>query len=257
MMWDNDSLYFGAVVWDDVYWPVKDPAQPWVDDCVFLYFDANNDGTVDNKICFFLDDEEPTAMVLSGITDESVRLAIEMPNNEALGEGGRFIEFSIYLDDLTNLEVNEGEFFGLQVGVEEGNDSNQDDGFKFICWHGLDPDNGANHLPVTFGGPVSVSQSTDDNIPSSYALLQNYPNPFNPTTTITYSLEKTQNVTVDVYDLFGHKIRTLYSGMQTAGHHHVQWNGTNDANQPVSTGVYLYRLHTANRIETRKMMLLK
>jgi flagellar hook assembly protein FlgD len=93
--------------------------------------------------------------------------------------------------------------------------------------------------------------------PSEFALAQNYPNPFNPTTTIAFSLNKTQDVTVDVYDLSGHKVKTLVSGVQTAGVHTLQWDATNDIGERASSGVYLYRLNAGDRVETRKMMFLK
>lgn len=105
------------------------------------------------------------------------------------------------------------------------------------------------------GGSVGVEEKVTT--PVDFALKANFPNPFNPTTTISYSLDKTQNVSVEVFDMLGHKVSTLTSGVQTAGDHFVQWNGTNDYGQPVSSGVYLYRLISENRVETRKMMLLK
>ncbi len=90
-----------------------------------------------------------------------------------------------------------------------------------------------------------------------FALQANYPNPFNPTTTISYSLGKTEHVTLEVYDLLGHKIATLVYGVRSAGEHHVQWNGTDDAGLAVASGVYFYRLASQSRVETRKMMLLQ
>ncbi len=105
------------------------------------------------------------------------------------------------------------------------------------------------------GGSVDVAEKVET--PAEFALAANYPNPFNPSTTITFSLDKTQDVSVDVYDLLGHKVKTLVSGVQTAGVHTAQWDATNDFGQRVSSGVYLYRLNAGDRVETRKMMLLK
>ncbi len=105
------------------------------------------------------------------------------------------------------------------------------------------------------GGTVDVAEKIE--APTEFALKANYPNPFNPTTTISYSLDKTEQVTLEVYDLLGHKISTLVSGVQASGEHQVQWNGTDDLGQTVSSGVYLYRLTSGQRVETRKMMLLQ
>lgn len=105
------------------------------------------------------------------------------------------------------------------------------------------------------GGSVGVAEKVET--PAEFALAANYPNPFNPSTTIAYSLDNTQDVTVDVCDLLGHTIKTLVSGVQTAGVHTIQWDATDDSGQRVSSGVYLYRLTAGDRVETRKMMLLK
>lgn len=105
------------------------------------------------------------------------------------------------------------------------------------------------------GGSVGVKEAVS--APTDFALKGNYPNPFNPVTTIHYSLDRTEQVTLEIYDLLGHKVRTLVSGLQESGEYQVQWNGTSEAGQPLSSGVYLYRLVSGNRVESRKMMLLK
>lgn len=108
-------------------------------------------------------------------------------------------------------------------------------------------------------GPNGGSVRVDEKIsaPTEFALKANYPNPFNPTTTISYSLDKPQEVSLEIYDLLGHKVRTLAAGLQAAGDYSVQWNSLTDAGQPAPSGVYLYRLTSGAQIETRKMMLLK
>lgn len=252
MMWDNDYLYFGAVVWDDIYWPVKDAAFPWEDDCVFLYFDADGDETVDNKMALYLFEDEPTVFYAGGIAEESVELDMLQTKLDTLGEGGRFIELKVHVDDMTNMVPNEGESFGIQVGIEEGNTADQDDGFKFVCWNGLDPDVGANHLPVTFGGPVSVSQSQADAAPTEFALAQNYPNPFNPETTIAYTIPKQAHVNLTIYDVRGKELSTLVDEEQSAGRHTAAF----DASQ-LNSGVYVYALTFENQNVMKKMTVLK
>ncbi len=105
------------------------------------------------------------------------------------------------------------------------------------------------------GGTVDVEEEIS--APLEFALQANYPNPFNPSTTISYSLDQTQDVALEVYDLLGHKIATLASGVQAAGQHQVQWNGTDDKGKTVASGLYVYRLSSENRVKTRKMMLLQ
>lgn len=93
--------------------------------------------------------------------------------------------------------------------------------------------------------------------PSDFALSQNYPNPFNPTTTIDYTLKKATNVTLTVYNTIGQKVKTLVNERMDAGAHSIQWNGTNSMGAKVVSGVYFYKLKTADQTMTKKMMLIQ
>ena len=104
--------------------------------------------------------------------------------------------------------------------------------------------------------------SIDDNThlvqaPNEYRLSQNYPNPFNPTTTIEFSIPQDGMINLEVFNVLGQKIKTLYSGHQSAGNHSVNWDATNAAGESVSTGVYIYTLSGANSHVTQKMVLIK
>ena len=94
-------------------------------------------------------------------------------------------------------------------------------------------------------------------IPTVYALHQNYPNPFNPTTHVKYALPETGNVQIMIYDLMGRKVRTLINSEQNAGFKTLQWNATNDRNELVSAGLYLYTIQAGEFRQTKKMVLLK
>jgi hypothetical protein len=94
-------------------------------------------------------------------------------------------------------------------------------------------------------------------IARTFSLSQNYPNPFNPSTTIDYSVPTASQVDVEVFDILGRKVATLFSGKIAAGNHQVVWNGTNDTGQFVSNGVYFYKIRTADFSQTRKMILMK
>jgi cytochrome c peroxidase len=89
-------------------------------------------------------------------------------------------------------------------------------------------------------------------IPTTYTLESNYPNPFNPITTISYTLPKSTNVTLEIFNLLGQKVAVLANGLQDAGNHTVTWDASNS-----STGFYFYRLTTLEFSETKKMLLLK
>jgi hypothetical protein len=102
------------------------------------------------------------------------------------------------------------------------------------------------------------------NVPSQYALMQNYPNPFNPTSVIKYQLPVDSRVNLKIYNLLGEEVITLVDAVQNAGYQSVQWNGINNSNIKLPSGVYIYTM-TATDIqnqknifsEVKKMLLIK
>jgi len=100
-------------------------------------------------------------------------------------------------------------------------------------------------------------------IPSDYRLAQNVPNPFNAITTIQFSLPEENNVSLTIYDLVGRKVaEPLSNEPYGSGGHFMIWNGKDSQGQPVSSGVYLYRLKAAKNgktefTKTKKLILLK
>ncbi len=93
---------------------------------------------------------------------------------------------------------------------------------------------------------------TDPALPQRFELNQNYPNPFNPSTKIGFSLPAKTSVTLDVFNLLGQRVTTLFSGELGAGNHEVEWDAS--ANP---SGVYFYRIKTGLGVKTRKMVLMK
>ena len=89
-------------------------------------------------------------------------------------------------------------------------------------------------------------------------LDNNYPNPFNPVTSIRYGITDRAHVTLRVYDVRGRLVRTLVDEVQNPdANHRVEWNGRNNAGNPVASGVYFYKLNAKNFTKTRKMVLLR
>ena len=70
-------------------------------------------------------------------------------------------------------------------------------------------------------------------------------------------MDKTQHVTLEIYNLLGQRIATLVNGVVTPGSHEVTWNGLDGLNRDVGSGVYFYRIELGDYAETRKMLLLK
>jgi hypothetical protein len=89
-------------------------------------------------------------------------------------------------------------------------------------------------------------------LPTVTSLVQNYPNPFNAETNISFSLAEAGNVSLNIYDITGRLVATLVNGYQEAGEHVVSWDASS-----VSSGVYFYKLATADYTATKSMNLLK
>ena len=94
-------------------------------------------------------------------------------------------------------------------------------------------------------------------IPQSFALHQNYPNPFNPSTRIRFEIAERQQVDVVIYDIRGFKVRTLSKKTFDPGFHVLNWDGTDDLGQLVSSGVYMYRVKAGDFIDHKKMTLVR
>jgi len=107
---------------------------------------------------------------------------------------------------------------------------------------------------VDFNGTYEYSNEVEVDAagPLTFELAQNYPNPFNPTTNIQFSIPESGNVKLSVYNLVGEEVAVLVNGFRQAGTFEVNFDASN-----LSTGVYLYKLQSANSVQTMKMMLLK
>jgi hypothetical protein len=88
--------------------------------------------------------------------------------------------------------------------------------------------------------------------PLTFTLEQNYPNPFNPSTNIKFSVPESGDIKLAIYNVVGEEVAVLVDGFTEAGFYNVTFNASS-----LPSGVYLYKLQSANSVETRKMMLLK
>jgi hypothetical protein len=102
------------------------------------------------------------------------------------------------------------------------------------------------------GIPVLSSIGEDIPVVYAYSLADNYPNPFNPETRIEYVLAETGKTELSIYNAVGQKIRTLVNERQTAGRHHVRFDG-----QGFASGIYFYRVTSGEFSQTKKMLLIK
>jgi len=99
------------------------------------------------------------------------------------------------------------------------------------------------------GAPAAmpqVAQNADvqelQALPDEFAMGKNYPNPFREATSIRYQLPADSRVSVEVYNVSGRKVKTLVAEVQKADRYVLEWNGLSDAGNPVSPGVYIYKM---------------
>lgn len=99
----------------------------------------------------------------------------------------------------------------------------------------------------------------DETIPEAVNRLhQNHPNPFNPSTTISLSVKDlSQPASLQIFDIRGRLVRSLFAGMPTGHQLQLVWDGKDDRGQACASGIYHYRLRSGTYVETRKMILLK
>ena len=102
-----------------------------------------------------------------------------------------------------------------------------------------------------------VKNDNDDAVIRSFHLKQNYPNPFNPITTLQYNLPEDSFVNITIYDMLGNAVSNLLNANQSSGYKSIQWNATSNKGEPVSAGVYLYKIQAGEFVDTKKMILLK
>lgn len=88
-------------------------------------------------------------------------------------------------------------------------------------------------------------------------LIGNYPNPFNPETRICFELKHQEDISLEIFNIKGQKVKTLLNNKLDKGVHQIIWNGRDDSDHQVSSGIYFYRLKAGKTLLTRKMMLLK
>jgi dipeptidyl aminopeptidase/acylaminoacyl peptidase len=115
--------------------------------------------------------------------------------------------------------------------------------------HAIDPD----WKPITYPTSVKEGGQSFNSSPKNFQLFQNYPNPFNPGTSIQYAINRSQFVTLKVYDVIGKEIETLVNEEKPAGNHTAHLTGVD-----LASGIYFYRLQLDDgAYQTNKMCLIK
>jgi len=129
---------------------------------------------------------------------------------------------------------------------------------KISSWIPLAPTFDYNFCIKAITISLNSSGSNEIEVPTFVTSLgNNYPNPFNPQTTISFSLQENNFVKLEIFNIRGQLVKTLISDNYDAGVHSAIWNGIDNRNNPVGSGIYLYKLETETYSSTKKMILLK
>ena len=133
---------------------------------------------------------------------------------------------------------------------EAGGDSDGD-GIPYI------PEQPNNLPPVfasdaiyNFGHATAQNKTGNSNNKAVVTRLRNFPNPFNPQTTISFTLNTKQRVSLKIFDITGREIAVLVNGTLDAGEHQIRFNGSQ-----LASGVYFYRLKAAGQTNIQKIIL--
>ncbi|MCD4820135.1 MAG: T9SS type A sorting domain-containing protein [Candidatus Cloacimonetes bacterium] len=108
-------------------------------------------------------------------------------------------------------------------------------------------------------GPISIRIENEENdtpeLPNETALQSAYPNPFNPNTTIKFNIQENETGMFEIFNVKGQTVKSY--PLFNTGHHEINWNGTDDNGNKVSSGVFFYKLKSESVLQVHKMLLLK
>ena len=104
---------------------------------------------------------------------------------------------------------------------------------------------------------VSFNEEEEDQIDNETLQVNHSPNPFYTSTVISYNLSEDKNISLEVYNIKGQRIKTLYNGTASKGDHSITWNGTDANNHNVSSGIYFYKLISPGKVISKKMLMMR
>lgn len=188
------------------------------------------------------------------------------------------VEFGNYIlnsniSDSSNVFIAKLNESGNWLWATNSTGQNFDEGFGictnntdnvYIIGNFIDEISWGNYNLISFGSrdlfiaKFNSHLSIDDNVIVENTKISNYPNPFNPSTTIEFSVQNNSKIELSILNIKGQEIKQLVRNQLAAGQHSIIWNGDDDYNKPVSSGVYLYKLNVNGKTEAvKKCLLLK
>ena len=102
-----------------------------------------------------------------------------------------------------------------------------------------------------------INEQSQQILTTDITLHPAYPNPFNTSVVLSYMLSVNEVVKIDIFNILGYHVKTVLNEKQTSGYKTIIWDGTNDRNKTVSTGIYYYTVSTSRFSKTNKMVLIK
>ncbi|MBC8384060.1 MAG: T9SS type A sorting domain-containing protein [Candidatus Cloacimonetes bacterium] len=182
------------------------------------------------------------AVKVDGVCKGATVVLEEEPINQVcayiLEDEGELVEFEMFYDGRSAIKtINKYSVFNEQNDQNENKpiyvQSNRD--YYLVSFKGD-------------GVPVPI-----DNVIS----LSNYPNPFNPTVNISFNLPESGHLTLEIFNIKGQLIKTLFNGSQSSGDNTITWNGLDESSNPVASGIYFSHMETNGQFINRKMLLMR
>ena len=217
---------------------------------------------------------EPTETVNAGWSGDQLYAAFS-PENNGLADS-----LYCFVENSQNLSFPDAQLkFIMPSGADEyiaynGTIDQIDDSGEFaICYVSFEIPANEN---ISVSVVANIEVSAEDQLIPEISHLSNYPNPFNPSTKISFQLSdiyENESIEIAIYNMKGQKIKNLSPKLchaepfdklrtgsievQEENNYSIIWDGTDQADRPVSSGIYFYKLKTANLEKTNKMLLLR
>jgi len=227
-------------------------------------FEANDDWFGSEIITFIVDDN------VTELTGEDSVVVNVLPVNdppELISYLPEELNFTVIQDSVVIFEVNAEDIdsdleYEWYVDNEIQTESTSEFIYQFINLGVIEIKSIASdeeyEIETIWTVEVEASSGLNDLLPTISKLHQNYPNPFNPSTTIKYNLSETSNIRIEIYNIKGQFVKTWVNQTKEAGYHSIEWYGRDSSGNPVSSGLYLYKLIIDNKsIDMKKCLLLK
>jgi len=155
---------------------------------------------------------------------------------------GSNLNYQITYGDLDSILVDLGIESGVSTKIYH----------RVVTSDGSNESNSESRTAMLERGTLTSNEDGTIETPEKFGLSQNYPNPFNPSTKISFSLDEAAPTQLVVYNMLGQKVATLVNQRLNAGEHTINFEASN-----MSSGIYIYRLESANQSITKRMTLIK